>query len=205
MRSGSTTSTSLAAAALLAALAALVGGCGGDGEESPVPDLAAALPDDNELGPGWVRISEPRQAAEAEASTLCDVDLNDGMVEGAKIDHADAQENGASMFFRRYESADAASEALREASELIAGCPPNALGGGVSFSVEVLPAPDAGDEASAAVFTIPETPQTLAEQFGWTLVRTGDVVRSLQYTPASPGGGVAADLDMLARAVGATR
>ena len=118
------TSTVLAAAALLAVIGVLVGGCGSDGEEGSVPDLIAALPDDDELGSSWVRISEPRTAAEAEALTLCDVDLNDGMIEGAKIDLADARDNGASMFFRRYESADQASEALREASRLIARCPP---------------------------------------------------------------------------------
>ncbi|MDH3227819.1 MAG: hypothetical protein OEM67_12140 [Thermoleophilia bacterium] len=53
--------------------------------------------------------------------------------------------------------------------------------------------------------SIPETAQTLGEQFGWALLRTGEVVRSLQYTPADVGSEVAGDLDSLARAVGATQ
>jgi len=195
----------LCVAGLLLICTALLASCGADGDETPVPDLTAALPEDDELGPGWDRITEPRTADEAAASTLCEVDLNDGMIEGAKIDLADGSGNGASMFFRRYSSVEGASQALREASDMIGGCPPNALGPDVAFSVQTLPAPEAGDEASAAVFTIPETAQTLGEEFGWTLVRTGDVVRSLQYAPAEVGTDVAGDLDSLARAVGSTQ
>ncbi len=206
MNSSLRSSTLLSFAALLLVGAVLVAGCGGsDGDGSSVPDLIAALPEDDELGPGWDRITEPRSAEEAAASTLCEVDLNDGMIEGAKIDLADPADNGASMFFRRYESSDAAGAALQEAGDLIGRCPADALGPDVTFDVEILPAPGAGDEAIAAIFSIPETVETLGEEFGWTLVRTGDVVRSLQYTPSEVGSNVASDLDALARAVGATQ
>ena len=181
--------------------------CGGglDGGSPSDSALIDALPDNGDLGAGWARVTEARVGDPAESLDLCGVQLNEGMIEGAKVDLANDREDFASTFFRRYADADAARRAFREASERITQCPETDIGGGRSTGVTTVTTPNAGDAAYGALFTVPPTDASLLEQFGWTLVQTGDVVRSLTYSPAEPRPSTADELIGLAEAVAATR
>lgn len=167
--------------------------CGG-GEES----LVAALPESGELGEGWQRASDPRVGAGAEASTLCATGLDDRMLEGAKIDLIRA-EDFVSTYFRRYADADAASSAFAMAADRISRCE-----SAEEFAVLTVSAPDAGDDSFSAIFSAPGTDPALVGDFGWTLVRTGTVIRSLQLIPGPAAADVEDDLRPLTEAVAAT-
>jgi len=196
--------------AAVAILLGLVGfgaaACGGgsDGGASNAGALVDALPGDGELGAGWVRISEPRVGDGAEASTICGVQLNVGMIDGAKIDLANDREDFVSTFFRRYTDAETARQAFGAATEKIASCPSNGVESDAAATVSTIPAPEAGDAAYGAVFNLSATDSRLAEEFGWTLVRTDDVIRSLQYFPTESRATTGGDLRALAEAVATT-
>lgn len=173
---------------------ALLAACGSSDSAS----LVDALPESGELGDGWERASDPRTGDEAEASTLCATGLDDGMVEGAKIDLI-RDEDFASAYFRRYADVAAAESAFAMAADRISRCE-----SAEDFAVLPVDAPDAGDDAFSALFSAPGTDPAFVGDFGWTLVRTDDVIRSLQFIPAPGAGGVEGNLAALTEGVADT-
>ena len=156
-----------------------------------------ALPEDGELGSGWERVSAPRAGDDAEPSSLCDTALSAEAVESAKIDLA-RDEDFASTFYRRYEDEDGAVAAFATAADRIARCE-----SAEEFAVLEVGAPSAGDATFSAVFAAPGGDPALAGDFGWTLVRTGAVIRSLQLIPAASGD-LETELRLLAEALART-
>ena len=204
MPSGFTSKVSFIATRLSVVLSTVALALGAIGCAEEPATLADALPRDGDLGERWLRVSEPRTEAASEASTICGVQLNAGMTEGVKLDLADDREDFVSMFFRRYDDAATAEAALRAASRRIAACPPGGVDLGERVSMRTIPDPGVGDASFGAVFTVAGSAAQLPSEFGWALVQTGDVVRSLQFYPVEPRTSTATDLRDLARAVAAT-
>ena len=177
-------------------LAAFLAGCGsGDGPGGDADALAAQLPEDGALGQGWQRVSGVRIGADAESSGLCDSGLDDGVAAGAKVDFARG-EDFASAYFRSYADPASADRAFARAAERIGRCSSSE-----GLDVRTVAAPAAGDAAYSAVFSAPGADPAAEAALGWTLVRTGSVVRSLQFIPAAEGSGLDDDLGQLTAAL----
>lgn len=186
----------VAVALALTILTALGTGCGsGDQAGNDVDALAAQLPADGALGPGWERVSAVRLGEDAESSGLCSSRLDEGVVAGAKVDFARG-EDFASAYFRSYPDAVSAERAFGRAADRIGGC-----SSAEDLEVRPVAAPTAGDAAYSAIFWAPGADPSTDAALGWTLVRTGAVVRSLQFIPAAESRDLEADLRSLTDAL----